>query len=433
MTTDIAAWVELFGKRVGAIAWDAERGLGTFEFTPEFLEGTLDPAPLHMPIAGARDGSRRFSFRALPEETFHGLPGMLADALPDRFGQGVIDAWLARQGRDPGSFHPVERLCYTGRRGMGALEFSPALERKLERSSPIDVAELVELARAVQDERGRFQGQLGDDSRDALFDLLCVGTSAGGARPKAVVAWNEETGELRSGQLDAPEGFRHWLLKFDGVEDQRLGEPLNFGRVEYAYHLMSRAAGLRMTSCRLLEENGRAHFMTRRFDRKSDGSKVHLQSLCAIAHFDYNAPGLYSYEQAFQIARFLGLEYPDVEELYRRMVFNVLARNQDDHTKNLAFLMDETGRWTLAPAFDLTFAFEPKSRWTNRHQMSLAGKRDGFESDDLLDVGRDMGIKTRRKVMDGVRAALDQWPQHADEAGLDQAHAAAIGAAHRRL
>jgi len=421
----------MWGRLVGAVAWDDERRLATFEFDPDFLDEGLDLAPLKMPWAQARRAQARFNFPQLPYETYRGLPGLLADALPDQFGNSIIDAWLARRGRTAESFSPVERLCYTGRRAMGALEFEPAVESSLDESVPVEVAELVVLARTMLDNRSDLKVNLQADTSDALLDIIRVGTSAGGGRPKAVIAVNDATGEVRSGQVEAPEGFDHWILKFDGVRDSQLGEPAGYGRIEFAYHKMATACGIEMMPCRLLEESDRAHFMTRRFDRPGGGRKLHLQSLCAVAHFNFNLAGAHSYEQAFQVMRELRLPYPEAEQQFRRTVFNIIARNQDDHTKNIAFLMDPDGRWRLSPAFDVTYAYNPGGDWTGRHQMTLAGKREGFTRDDLLTVGREMSIKKAADIVAEVGGAVARWPEFAAAAGVDEERAAAIGAAHR--
>ncbi len=430
MVSPVAAMVRLWGREVGAVAWDAQRGVGAFEFTPEFLDAGYDLAPLHMPLERAHGAI--FEFPALPRETFLGLPGLLADALPDRFGNAIIDAWLARTGRDAAGFSPVERLCYTGTRGMGALEFAPAIVPALDRSVPVEVGELVELAQAIVGRQDGLRGHWGRDERSnrgALLDILRVGTSAGGARPKAVIAMNDE-GRILSGQTDVPPGYTHWILKFDGVADLELGAPKGYGRIEYAYHRMASAAGIEMRECRLLEEGGRAHFLTRRFDR-DDGGKLHLQSLCGVAHYDFNAAGAYGYEQAFEVMRRLRLTKAEALQQYRRMLFNVVARNQDDHTKNIAFLMGRDGRWRLAPAFDVTYAHNPHGIWTNRHQMSINGKRDGFTRADLLGVGRSIGLARPAEVLEEVVEAVARWPEFAREAGVPAPRIAEIGAEHR--
>lgn len=427
------AYVKLWGMLVGAVSWDPEKELATFEFDRKFLEKDLDLSPLKMPIAEARIGTAKFEFPTLPKDTFRGLPGMLADALPDKFGNSIIDAWLARQGRTPESFSPVERLCYTGKRAMGALEFEPIINKSFEQSVPVEVSELVKLSQTVTEERSQLKANLGSDAADAILDIIRVGTSAGGTRPKAVIAFNDKTKEVRSGQIDAPNGFDYWVLKFDGIKDDSLGDPAGYGRIEYAYYKMAMAAGIEMTQCRLFEENGRAHFMTKRFDRIGYRRKLHLQSLCAIAHFDFNEPGVYSYEQAFQIMRELRLSYKDAEQQFRRMVFNVVARNQDDHTKNIAFLMNENGEWRLSPAFDMIYAYNPSGNWTSRHQMSINGKRDDFIKEDLLRVGNEMNIKSSRKITDEIIEIVAQWPDYALTAGVEPSQSKPIGKTHRLL
>ena len=430
------AEVILWGRVIGAVAWDAARGRGGFEYAAEFVPSGIQVSPLTMPL---RRGV--FEFPELPFASFHGLPGMLADALPDRFGNLLIDQWLVRQGRVPEDFNPVERLCYQGARGMGALEFRPSMRAGRDVAAPLEVAALVELANEALARRVGLAppaGADGDEERAAaLRDILRVGTSAGGARAKAVVAWNPVTGEFRSGQVDAPAGFEHWLLKFDGVSENRdkeaLADPLGYGKIEYAYHLMARAAGVVMSDCRLHEENGRAHFMTRRFDRPAGGGKLHLQSLCALAHYDFNQAGAYAYEQAFEVARALGLPPAALEELFRRAVLNLVARNQDDHTKNIAFLMDKAGRWSLAPAYDVAYSYNPAGRWTARHQMTLNGKTDDFELADVLAFARAGGIKTVRAktVVAEVVDAVRRWPEFAEAAGVAGDAIRGIAAAHR--
>jgi serine/threonine-protein kinase HipA len=423
----ISAAIDLYQTNIGAISWDPERELGVFEYDAAFLGSGIEVAPLMMPL---RPGP--FSFPGLDRTTFKGLPGLLADALPDKFGNLLIDQWLARQGRTAASFNPVERLCYLGTRAMGALEFRPTLlpDRPPER---LELESLIELAQEILTSRSGLRTNLAERPDHALTTILRVGTSAGGARAKAVISWHPGTGEIRSGQVNPPEGFEPWLLKFDGVEgnrDKELSDPVGYGRIEYAYHLMARAAGLTMSDCRLLEENGRAHFMTRRFDRLPDGGKLHLQSLCAMAHFDFNQAGAYSYEQAFQTARQLRLPHPALAELYRRALFNILSRNQDDHTKNLAFMMDRRGTWQLAPAFDLTYAHNPDGAWTSRHQMSLAGKRENFTLTDLQQAGAAASLKPRqvRTILQEVHRAVNAWPDFAETAGVSAATREAVQA-----
>ena len=412
------ASVELWGRRIGAVSWDEAGAVGVFQYDPAFAAAGIELSPLVMPV---REGP--YVFPALGRDAFKGLPGLLADALPDSFGNRLIDVWLAQTGRNAESFSPVDRLCYVGTRGMGALEFRPAIRRH-GRRQVIEVAELADLANRVLNQRARLVGRFGgDDDRTALEDILSVGTSAGGARAKAVLAWNPETGEFRSGQVDTAAGFEHWMLKFDGVannRDRELADPLGFGRIEYAYSRMARAAGIEMAPCRLHLEGGRSHFMTRRFDRDAQGRKLHMQSLGALRHFDYNVAGANAYEQAVETIRLLGLGMGEVEQLLRRAVFNVVARNQDDHVKNIAFLMDRRGVWRLSPAYDVAYAYNADGPWTREHQMSLAGKRSGFERDDLLCFATDSGLKrpAARRVIDRVVAAVADWPRFASDAGV---------------
>jgi serine/threonine-protein kinase HipA len=426
-----AANVRIWGKSAGVIVWEAERGFASFEYEPGFLDLGLDLSPLRMPVERARSGRPVFAFPNLPPETFMGLPGMLADSLPDNFGNRIIDQWLASRGRSTDDFSPVERLCYTGSRGMGALEFGPVISAPLDRSVNVEVEELVELARQVVEDRGGFMADIGKDPGGAMLDIIRVGTSAGGNRPKAVIALNDATREIRSGQVAAPAGFDYWILKFDGVKDQSLRDPAGYGRIEYAYSHMARSAGITMAKCRLLEEGGRAHFMTRRFDRLAGGEKLHMHSLCGMAHFDFNSPGSSSYEEAFQVMRELRLPYGDAEQQYRRMVFNVIARNQDDHTKNIAFIMDRKGRWRLSPAFDLTWAYNPTGRFTSSHQMTIGGKRDGFTFEDLAAVGREMSIKSCESIIGEIVDAVSGWPSFAKEAGVPQDRIEAVAGTHR--
>jgi serine/threonine-protein kinase HipA len=368
-------------------------------------------------------------FAALNRGSFHGLPGLLADSLPDRYGNALIDAWLAGQGRRPESFNAVERLCYIGQRGMGALEFAPARGPSASRNHDIQIAALVELASEVLTQRRELVASLAAGKRgEAIRDILSVGTSAGGARAKALIAWNPESGIVRSGQLALDPGFEHWLLKFDGVKGnsdrETLADPQGFGPIELAYAHMARDAGITMTECRLLEEGGRRHFMTRRFDRDQDGAKRHMQSLAALAHLDFEQAGAHSYEQAFQVIRRLGLDAAAAEQQFRRMAFNVIARNQDDHVKNIAFLMDRTGRWELSPAFDVAYSYNPSGEWTAQHQMSLAGKRDNFALDDFRGVGRVAGLKRGQalRIVNEVIEVVSEWERYAEEVNVDEDH-----------
>jgi serine/threonine-protein kinase HipA len=367
------------------------------------------------------------------------LPGLIADSLPDKFGNALIDAWLASQGRTPESFNPVERLCYIGTRGMGALEFQPAILANPSKHRLLEIDALVRLANRVLDERIGLQGKLGgEDDADVIEDIIRVGTSAGGARAKAILAWNETTGEFRSGQVAAGAGFTHWLMKFDGVagnRDREVADPLGYGLIEFAYYRMAVAAGIEMSECRLHREGGRAHFMTRRFDRTDKGEKIHAQSLCAMMHFDFNRPDAYSYEQALATIRRLGMSMREIEQQFRRAAFNVIGRNHDDHVKNIAYLMNKRGEWSLSPAFDIAYSYNPTGAWTSRHQMSINGKRDGFVQDDLVALARSGDIKRAKAVaiLEEVDAAVARWRSFAAEAGVDEETATKIERAHRRL
>ncbi len=413
------AEVQLWGRTIGAVSLEEGREVAAFQYDADFARSRIELSPLAMPLS-----EQVYRFPALPRSTFHGLPGLLADSLPDKFGNALIDAWLATQGRTPENFNAVERLCYTGTRGMGALEFAPVIGPKPDKATKIEVDALVRLAGEVLTHRGDLQGHFHAAGKaQALRDILRVGTSAGGARAKAVIAWNRETNEVRSGQIAAGEGFDYWLLKFDGVagnKDRELEDPKGYGAIEYAYHLMAKAAGLTMSECRLLEENGRRHFMTRRFDRLAGGEKLHMQSLGALAHFDFNQAGAYAYEQALLTIRQLRLPMAAVEEQFRRMVFNIVARNQDDHVKNIAFLMNRQGEWSLAPAFDVTYSYNPSGSWTATHQMTLNGKRDGFAAEDFAACARAALMKRGRavKIIEEVQVAVRRWPEFAAAAQL---------------
>ncbi len=431
MTVNVAE-VWLWNHRVGAIAFD-DLGVGVFEYDTDFLKLGLDVAPLMMPLDEARRGHVIHSFPALNPETFKHLPGLLADTLPDKFGQAIVNAWLARQGRSPDDFSIIERLCYTGSRAMGALEFRPGVIEHLSQPVSVEISEMITLIQDVMNHRnslGVALTQNEQQTQEALLDILRIGTSAGGARAKAVIAYNEKTGEVFSGQADAPAGFEHWLLKFDGVSDIEFGHTSDFGRIEYAYYQMAITAGINMSECRLLEENGRAHFMTRRFDRVAS-SKLHMQSLCAMQHYDFNMAGAYGYEQALMTMREMKLSKKEQLQQYRRMVFNVIARNQDDHTKNIAFLMNRQGEWSLSPAFDMTHSYKPGEGWTQTHQMSINGKRDHFTRQDLIDVALNNDLKNPEKVIADVIKAVEQWPAFAADASVSEQKIDAISKDHR--
>lgn len=426
------AEVQLWGRTIGAVSLETGRDVAAFQYDPAFAKSGIELSPLVMPLS-----DQVYEFPSLPRNTFHGLPGLLADSLPDKFGNALIDAWLATQGRPAEDFGAIERLCYTGSRGMGALEYVPALGPKPRKAATVEIDTLVRLASDVLIHRGDLRGHFHETGKaKALQDILRVGTSAGGARAKAVIAWNRETNEVRSGQIAAGDGFDHWLLKFDGVtgnKDKELLDPKGYGAIEYAYHLMAKAAGITMSECRLMEENGRRHFMTRRFDRLPGGGKLHMQSLCALAHFDFNQAGAYAYEQALLAIRQLNLPMAAVEEQFRRMVFNIVARNQDDHVKNIAFLMDKQGEWSLSPAFDVTYSYNPDGSWTAMHQMTMNGKRDNFTYPDFDACAKAALMKRGRAaaIIEEVVAAVKRWPEFAAEADLPAKWIYTIGKAHR--
>jgi len=406
--------VRIWGQRVGALAPDPRLGCHVFEYAPAWVSTGIELAPRTMPLASAREP---FAFPLLPTATYQGLPGMVADALPDFFGNALIDAWMQSKGIEKRAITVLDRLAYMGKRALGALEFHPAMGFRKDSAAALEMGSLVEAARSA------VHGRLGSDSlaHAALAQIIRVGTSAGGARAKAVIAWNPKTEEIRSGQFEVPEGFEHWLLKFDGMgSDHELGMGSDYGRIEYAYHLMARAAGLQMSPCRLFLENGRAHFMTQRFDRDRN-EKHHVQTLCAMEHLDYKQRATHAYAQAFMTAARLGLGAEALDELFRRMAFNVMVRNCDDHTKNLSFLLRRNRPWALAPAYDLTHAYNPKGEWTYQHLMSVNGKFNGITRADLLLEADRFGIRNPLKILGDVRAALDGFSQCAAEAGLPSA------------
>jgi serine/threonine-protein kinase HipA len=426
------AKVILWNREVGAVSWLEDRQIGVFQYHPDFIESGIQLSPLMMPLNGVP-----YEFPFLPREAFKGLPGLIADSLPDAFGNAVINAWLAVQGRSPESFNPVERLCYIGTRGMGALEFEPALKISPSGSNKLEVAKLVELSNIILNKRQGLSGYLnGRDDREALGDILRVSTSAGGARAKAILAWSPITNEFRSGQVNLPPEFEYWILKFDGVSnnrDKELADPQGYGKIEFVYSLMAAKAGIEMAECRLHHEGGRSHFMTRRFDRDMEAEKIHMQSLSALSHIDYNQSGLFSYEQTILAMDRLGISEKEKEQQVLRAIFNVIGRNQDDHVKNIAFLMDKSGKWHLSPAFDLSYAYDPYGLWTNQHQMSINGKRDNFEKEDLIHFAEIAGIKKSRaeEMIEKVVNAIKCWPDLAEEHAIESERIVKIQSTHR--
>jgi serine/threonine-protein kinase HipA len=415
------AEIKIWGELVGAVYWDERTGLASFEYAPDFKKLNWELAPLKMPVSSSK---KIITFPELRKDkdaeldTFKGLPGLLADVLPDKYGNQLINMWLAQQGRPHDSMNPVEMLCFIGTRGMGALEFEPATFSEGKRPFSIEIESLVEIARKMLSKREAFIANLQKDEERAVLEILKTGTSAGGARPKAVIAYNQKTGELRSGQTKAPAGFEHWLIKLDGVSDVQLGVSKGYGRVEMAYYNMAIVCGIEMMPSRLLEENGRAHFMTKRFDREGSDNKHHIQTFCALRHFDYNLVNSFSYEQLFQAMRELKLTYADAEQMFRRMVFNVVARNCDDHTKNFSFRLKKEGRWELAPAYDICHAYKPDHRWVSRHALSINGKRTDITKDDLLVIAKSIKNKKAANIIEEINDTVSQWRRFADDVNV---------------
>ena len=415
------AEVKIWGKLVGAVAWDERTGIASFEYDPNFKKLNWDLAPLKMPIASAR---KVISFPELRRDknaefdTFKGLPGLLADMLPDKYGNQLINMWLAQNGKPQDSMNPVEMLCFIGTRGMGALEFEPATIKENKRTFSIEINSLVDIAQKMLSKREAFSTNLQRDEEKAVMDILKIGTSAGGARPKAVIAYNERTGEVKSGQTKAPNGFEHWLIKLDGVSDVQLGASKGYGRVEMAYYNMAKACGIDMMQSQLLEENGRAHFMTKRFDREGGEIKHHIQTFCGLKHFDFNQVNSFSYEQLFQTMRELKLDYQDTEQMFRRMVFNVIAQNCDDHTKNFSFRLKKEGKWELSPAYDICYAYRPDNRWISQNALSMNNKRKNVTKEDLLSVENTIKTKKAVSIINEISENVSQWKKFADDVNV---------------
>lgn len=418
------AFVKLWGQRIGAVVWDESQELAFFEYDRRFTSGKLDISPIRMPL-----GNRIYGFPELRgNATFKGLPGLLADSLPDRYGNELINGWLARHGRPENSLNPVELLCFIGNRGMGALEFEPSTLPAQEQGQLLELSSLIETTKKLLESREQFETHTDQAMRDVMLNVLKMGTSAGGARPKAIIAYNESTGMIRSGQTLQEVGFEHWLIKFDGVNDTQFGETFGYGRVEMAYYAMAIDAGIDMAESRLIEEEGRAHFMTKRFDRVNGTEKLHMQTFCALQHFDFNNVKSFSYEQLFQTMRQLRLTYAEAEQLFRRMVFNVLARNCDDHTKNFAFLMDQEGKWSLSPAYDICHAYRPDSVWVSQHCLSINGKRKDFVLDDFLAIAKQNSIRNPQGIIQEVQEVVSHWMDYAGKYKVNAKLADAIAA-----
>jgi len=424
------AFVKIWDEVAGAVAWDPATGIASFEYDTSFVPSGWNLSPIKMPLGANK---RVFSFpelrasSAAEYDTFKGLPGLLADVLPDKYGNQLINAWLAQNGRPGNSMNPIEQLCFIGTRGMGALEFEPTRFKPNKKTFQIEIDSLVEIAQNMLRVRDGFGVQLKKDEQQAMTDILKIGTSAGGARPKAIIAYNPKTRQVRSGQTAAPKGFEHWMLKLDGVSDAQFGQTSGYGRVEMAYYSMAKECGIHMMESQLLEENGRAHFMTKRFDRQGGNQKHHIQTYCAMQHFNFNEIDSFSYEQLFQTMRSLRLPYPDAEQLFRRMVFNVLAKNCDDHTKNFAFRLQKGQPWELAPAYDLCHAYRPDSIWVSQHALSINGKRKNISKDDLLAVAKSVNIKKAQKIVDYITEKVANWNSYAEAANVSPPLRDAIG------
>lgn len=408
---DIAK-VKLYGNDLGTFRWNERYAVAQFEYADSFVGRGIEPAPIMMPV---REG-RVYSFGDIGRETFRGLPGMLADSLPDTYGRALFDQWLALTGRQSGN--SIETLCFLGKRCMGALEFEPAMDMPYNSNTQIEIDTLVNVASEALAEKQDFGTNLSDDKKAAIAEIVRLGTSAGGQRAKAIIAYNKDTGEVLSGQVDAPSGFDYYLIKLDGVTAEAgFRETQNFGRLEYSFYRLVKECGIEMSECSLIEENGRAHFLTKRFDRVN-GEKVHMQTLCALAHYDYRLLRAYSYEQAFNVMRTLRLPYSQAQEMFRRIVFNVVVRNQDDHTKNISFLMDKNGKWRLSPAYDMGFSYNPDGGWTSQHQMSINGKFDGITRNDLLEIAKRNNIKEAAEIIDQISVVASGWGSIARECGV---------------
>ena len=412
--------VKLWGTTIGYLH-KQDNGLIGFQYDEDFLKSGIELSPIKMPLSNTT-----YSFPALSEETFGGLPGMLADSLPDKFGNIVIKKYLESQGRTEESLTVLEKLCYTGKRGMGALEYEPSVSI-INGDEFFDIDALTKLASDILSERESLHVKYNEGM---ISQLMQSSSPVGGARAKTLIALNPETNDIRSGQINAGKGYEYWLLKFDDISNNKdkdtESDSKEYTKIEYAYYLMAQNAGIKMSECRLFEENGRSHFMTKRFDRKgAKGEKLHMQSLCAMAHMDFNSPRVYSYEDAFNVMQQLKLPYADFIQLYKRMVFNEYARNYDDHTKNIAFLMDKRGVWRLSPAYDMTFSYSKKSIWVNAHQMLINGKADGITEEDLLKTAKNAKINPSKakEYINQVKNAILKWDAFAKEAGVSEAKA----------
>lgn len=424
-------FVNLWNNEVGKVTWDEVENLASFQYSPDFIKSGIQLSPLVMPLR-----PEPYIFPNLERQTFSGLPGLLADSLPDKFGSKVIDAWVKSEGYECGRPNPVAKLTLIGNRGLGALEYDPALW-EFQSNNNAKIADLVNWSNKILGQHSSITEELlTKKEQELLYRFLLVSISAGGSRAKATVAWNPKKDRFLYNQNFLPRGYEHWLIKLDGIcgnRDKEQDDPQGFGKIEYAYYLMAREAGIKMSECRLYNENGRSHFLTKRFDRNKDGSKIHMQSLCAIAHMDFNQAGRYSYEDAIRVMKHLNLPQKDLKQFVLRAMFNVVGRNQDDHVKNIAFLMSPSGQWRLSPAFDMTFAYDPSGQWTSQHQMSINGKRDNFIIEDLIMLAKNCGINANhaKEMLERVIQEIHYWPEYADELGIDELCIRKIQTTHR--
>lgn len=412
------AFVKIWNQTIGAVAWDEKRELASFEYDSNFLQLGWDLAPIKMPIHSSKKIFTFPEIRASENsefDSFKGMPGLLADVLPDKYGSQLINIWLAQEGRAKSSMNPIEQLCFIGTRGMGALEFVPSYFKPVKRTFEVEINSLVDIAQEMLNKKELFATNIDEDQQQAMKDILKIGTSAGGARPKAIIAYNKKNGQVRSGQTNVPKGFEHWLIKLDGVSEIQFGESRGYGYVEMAYYKMAKDCGIDIMESQLLEENGRAHFMTKRFDRDGDNIKHHVQTLCAIQHYDFNEVNSFSYEQLFQTMRMLHLPYPQAEQMFRRMVFNVIAKNCDDHTKNFAFRLKKDSNWELAPAYDICHAYRPDSIWVSQHSLSINGKRKNITRDDLITIAKSINIKKASNIITEINERVSNWNDYAEE------------------
>ncbi len=413
-TADVYLW----GKHIGSVSQNEGNSIMNFRYTDWAIDNGINLSPIMMPSE-----RKTYQFPDLIRTSFNGVPGLIADSLPDKFGNAVINNWLMKQGRQPDRIGAVERLCYTGERGMGALEYRPQTGPNVTTTQTVDVDEIVNLAASILQQRREFAVK--PEKEEDLGMLLKLGTSAGGARAKAIIAWNPNTNELRSGQIKAGDGFEYWIIKLDGVDensDKEKNDETGYGKIEYAYYLMAKSCNIEIMDCRLYEENGRSHFMTKRFDRINGGEKLHMQTLAALTHTDYNYPGIYSYEETGRMIKLLTNDQSQVEELYKRMMFNVLAMNQDDHVKNISFIMNKELDWRLSPAYDIGFAYNPEGNYTSKHQMTINGKQTHFTKDDFIECGKNMGITKGKanKIIESVSESIKNWNKYAEAAGVPE-------------